>query len=140
MLQVLRAPLTAPSLESRTRRMVIPNCSCKPDERLLLVALEHWYMHRTLTRLVSFRCWQTAQARVHPRVHVYRQGRQKKGQRGIRAPIESWEIANGVVYRDELVRRSARLDPHGPRDVAVREPNFEFVRLREIVRRLRRSE
>jgi hypothetical protein len=78
MLQVLRAPLTAPRLERRARPMVIPNCPGKPDVRLLLVALEHRYMHRALTRLVSFLCWQTAQARVHPRVHIYRQGGRDK--------------------------------------------------------------
>jgi hypothetical protein len=54
MLQVLRAPLTAPRLERRARRMMIPNCSGKPDVWLLLVALEYRYVHRALTRLVSF--------------------------------------------------------------------------------------
>jgi hypothetical protein len=73
MLQVLRAPLTAPRLERRARRMVIPNCSSKPDVRLLWVALEHGNMHRALTRLISFLCWQMAQTRVHPKVHIYRQ-------------------------------------------------------------------
>jgi hypothetical protein len=141
MLQVLRASLAARRLECRARRMVIPNCSGKPDVRLLLVAIEYRYMHRALTRLVSFLCWQTAQAWVQPRVHVYRQGeREKNKAKGIRAPIESWEIAYGIVYGDEFQRRSPRLGPHGPRDVAVREANFEFVRLGEIVRRLRRSE
>ena len=66
MLQVLRAPLTAPRLERSTRRMVIPNCTAEPDVRLLLVAFQHRYIHSALTRLVSLLCRQAAQAWVHP--------------------------------------------------------------------------
>jgi hypothetical protein len=79
MLQVLRAPLTAPRLERRARRMVIPNYSGKPDVRLLLVALEGRYMHLALTRLFSFLCWKTAPARVQPRIHIYGQNGREKG-------------------------------------------------------------
>ena len=60
--------------------------------------------------------------------------------KGTRAPIEPREVANGIVYRDEFERRSARLGPHGPRNIAVRKTNFELVRLRKIVRRLRRGQ
>ena len=58
--------------------MVIPNYPGKPDEGLLLVAPKHRYMHRALTRLVPFLRWQMAQAWVHPRVHIYRQGGRDK--------------------------------------------------------------
>jgi hypothetical protein len=57
--------------------------------------------------------------------------------RGTRAPIKPREVANGIVYRDELEGCGSRLGPNDPRNIAIRKTNFELVRLREIVRRLR---
>ena len=71
MLQVLRVPLTARTSCAAPFGTELQCSGTQPDVRLLLVALEHRYMHRSLTRLVPFLCWQTVQARVHPRVHSH---------------------------------------------------------------------
>ena len=53
------------------------------------------------------------------------------------APVKPRKIADGIIYRDELERRSARLSMYGPCDVTVREADLELVCLRKVVCRFR---
>ncbi len=66
MLQILRAPLTAPRLECRARCVVVPRRAAETDVRLLLVALQRGNVHRALTRFILLLRRQTTQARVDP--------------------------------------------------------------------------
>jgi hypothetical protein len=56
------------------------------------------------------------------------------------APIKPRKIADGIINRDELERRSARLSAHRARDIVVRETDLQLVRLRKVVCRFRGCE
>ena len=49
-------------------------------------------------------------------------------------PVKTWQIANGIVDRNVAERCDARFGVHCPRDIAIRETDFEAVRRREVVR------
>lgn len=49
------------------------------------------------------------------------------------APIKPRKIADGIIYRNELEWRGARLSAHRPRDIIVREADLQPVRPRKVV-------
>jgi hypothetical protein len=74
MLQVLRAPATAPSLERRVRRMVVAqprsrHGTLEPDMLLGLVAHQRRHTRRALARLSALLRGQALQARISPGSH-----------------------------------------------------------------------
>lgn len=56
------------------------------------------------------------------------------------APIKPREIADSIVYGDELERCDTRFRTHSTCDVAVRETYLEFVTWGKVMRRFRRCE
>lgn len=146
MLQVIRTTFTAPRLERRARRMMVPQSrtraryyrSLEADMFLRLVTHQRRYGRGALTRLIPLLCRQSTQARVHP--IQYRQNKTKQfNQSGLcvvnldHTPVKTRQIANGVVDRHEAEWRDARLGVHGTRDISVREADFEAVSRREVV-------
>lgn len=78
-------------------------------------------------------------------MHKYIYSNQRPSERGWEeelnglVPIKPRQIANSIVYGDETERRDARLCTHSACDVTVRETYLEFVGLRKVMRRFRRS-
>jgi hypothetical protein len=72
-LQVIRTTFTAPRLERRARRMVVPQPQTRARDRsfeaymlLRLVTHERWHRRTALTRLSAFLRRQPPQTRIHP--------------------------------------------------------------------------